>query len=356
MKNALVLHGTSGNSHENWFPWLEKELQSRGYKVWTPDLPGAEKPNIQRYNDFIFSNKDWIFDGDSIIVGHSSGAVAILGLLQALPKDVVVNACYLVGSFRNDLEWDALKELFVEPFNFDLIKQKSRLFYFLHSDNDPYCPLSQAEYLHAKIGGDLIVLQGQKHFSVGTFGEAYRQFPYLLHLIIGDSMTQDCVIDLYTQIENNGIKIWLDGGWSVDALLEKQTRPHGDVDIVAQEKDVPALLKLLEKKGYHRVKRGDETDWNFIVGDSEARFVDFHIINLDKQGNGIYGPAEKGQMYYAEALTGKGKIGNLEIHCISPEWMVKFHTGYKLRAQDYLDVTQLCKKFGLELPEEYCNE
>jgi len=33
------------------------------------------------------------------------------------------------------------------------------------------------------------------------------------------------VIDLYTQLENLGIEVWLDGGWGVDALLGEQTRP-----------------------------------------------------------------------------------------------------------------------------------
>lgn len=353
MKKALILHGTNGNSNENWFPWLKEELEKNGYEVWVPDLPGSDKPNIQRYNQYIFGNKDWTFDSDTVLIGHSSGAVAILGLLQALPSGSMVKGCYLIGSFRNDLKWDALKELFNEPFNFDLIKEKSRLFYFLHSDNDPYCPLDHAEYLHEKIGGDLIVLPGQKHFSVGTYGEAYRKFPYLLHLIVGDSMREADVVDLYTSLEKMDIKIWLDGGWGVDALLEKQTRPHGDMDIVAQKKDVPSLIEFLQKRGYGRVKRGDETEWNFIMGDKDARFIDFHVIELDENGNGIYGAVEKGVMYDVNALTGKGKVGGVDVNCISPEWMVKFHTGYVLRPSDYHDVKALCQKFNIELPKEY---
>ena len=31
MKNALILHGTQGNSGENWFPWLKKKLEEKGY-------------------------------------------------------------------------------------------------------------------------------------------------------------------------------------------------------------------------------------------------------------------------------------------------------------------------------------
>jgi hypothetical protein len=33
--------------------------------------------------------------------------------------------------------------------------------------------------------------------------------------------------------------------------------------------------------------------------------------------------------------------------------MVKFHSGYELKEKDFTDVSALCEKFGLELPQEY---
>ena len=42
------------------------------------------------------------------------------------------------------------------------------------------------------------------------------------------------VLDLYNALERIGVGIWIDGGWGVDALLEKQTRPHQDLDIAIQ--------------------------------------------------------------------------------------------------------------------------
>ena len=82
MKSALILHGTQGSSKENWFRWLKKELEKKGYKDWLPDLPGAEVPNLKRYNEFIFANKDFEFNSETVLVGHSSGAVACLPLLK----------------------------------------------------------------------------------------------------------------------------------------------------------------------------------------------------------------------------------------------------------------------------------
>lgn len=183
MKNAFILHATDNTSQGNWYPWVKQQLENSGYNVWSPDLPHAEKPSIRRYNTFLLGNKEWKFDKDTLIIGHSSGAVAILGLLQAFPEGTIVDTCVLVGSFKDNLDWDALNDLFVDPFDFDTIKKRAKRFIFIHSDNDPYCPLDHAKYLSQKLNGKLQIVPGQKHFSIGTMGETYKEFPLLLELI-----------------------------------------------------------------------------------------------------------------------------------------------------------------------------
>ena len=182
MKNALILHGTDNDSSGNWFPWLKNELEKKSWKVWVPDLPQADKPSIKRYNRYIFSNDDWEFNEKSVLIGHSSGAVAILGLLQHLPKDTEVDTCIFIGSFKDNLGWDALDGLFEEPFDFEKIKQKANNFIFIHSDNDPYCPLEHAQYLSNKLDGELIVKKGQEHFNLEKSLE-YEEFPLILRLL-----------------------------------------------------------------------------------------------------------------------------------------------------------------------------
>jgi predicted alpha/beta hydrolase family esterase len=66
---------------------------------------------------------------ETIIIGHSSGAVEVLSLLQHLPEDKKVKAVFLVSAFRDDLGWDALTDLFTEPFDFEIIRTKA--------DNNP---------------------------------------------------------------------------------------------------------------------------------------------------------------------------------------------------------------------------
>jgi lincosamide nucleotidyltransferase A/C/D/E len=160
-------------------------------------------------------------------------------------------------------------------------------------------------------------------------------------------------VSLYTELENLGITIWIDGGWGVDALLGEETRPHQDLDITIQQKDVSKLRQFLQVRRFKEIKLEEARPWNFVLGDENGREIDVHVIVIDAVGNGIYGPAEKGETYPTASLTGTGSINGRSVRCISPEWAIKFHSGYELREKDFRDVSALCKKFGIDLPEAF---
>lgn len=161
------------------------------------------------------------------------------------------------------------------------------------------------------------------------------------------------VISLHGAFSEAGVGVWIDGGWGVDALLCQQTRPHSDLDIALEGKDESKVKAVLTSLGYSDVPRDDTRAWNYVLGDSSGHQIDLHIINLDENGDGIYGPPENGEKYPASALTGVGNIEGHEVRCISAEDMVKFHSGYTLKEKDYHDVSALCAKFDIPLPEEY---
>ena len=161
------------------------------------------------------------------------------------------------------------------------------------------------------------------------------------------------VLDLYNALQSSGVEIWLDGGWGVDALLEKQTRSHKDLDVAIQQKDVATLLELLDTRGYREIKLEIRRPHNFVLADNQGHEIDIHVIVMDEHGNGIYGPVENGEMYPAEALAGVGIIAGQPVKCISPEWAINFHSGYELKEKDYKDVSALCEKFGINLPPAY---
>lgn len=180
MKNALILHGTGADSTSNWFPWLKQKLEEKGHTVWVPDLPNTMNPDATVNTKYILDN--WQFDEDSIIIGHSSGAVLILYILQNLPENTIVDRVFLVSAFKDDLGWPNLKDLFSEPLDWGKIKKHSRKIILLHSDNDPYVPLDHAEFIAEKLTAELIVKKGQGHFNL-EIGAQYAQFPTLLKII-----------------------------------------------------------------------------------------------------------------------------------------------------------------------------
>ena len=161
-------------------------------------------------------------------------------------------------------------------------------------------------------------------------------------------MTARDVVEFVQLLAQYHITVHIDGGWGVDALLGEQTRVHSDLDIAVQHKDVPQVRALLEARGYEDIPRDDTWECNFVLGDAKGHQIDIHSYSFDPEGNHIFGVE-----YPYDSLTGTGSIDGYPVKCISPEWMVRFHTGYTLDEDDYHDAKLLCQRFGIDLPADY---
>ena len=158
-------------------------------------------------------------------------------------------------------------------------------------------------------------------------------------------MSAEDTLELYALFETNGIAVCIDGGWGVDALVGRQTRPHADLDIAIQHKDVPRVRELLEMRGYTDIARPDTRDCNFVLGDVSGREVDIHSYTFDSSGSLVFGIA-----YPPESLTGTGTINGHPVQCISLEWVIKFRESYEPDDGDLADVQLLYDTFGMSLP------
>lgn len=163
------------------------------------------------------------------------------------------------------------------------------------------------------------------------------------------------VVNLYQNMEALGATVWIDGGWCVDALLERVTRPHLDLDIALQVKDEAVVKSYLLSQGYKDMLRDDTSTWNYVLRDGQGRIVDLHIIEFDAEGRGVLGPKEENSFYPKGALSGIGKIEGKEVRCVAPKFMVEFLAPWIHKwPEKYVPaVSALCEKFNLELPKEY---
>jgi predicted alpha/beta hydrolase family esterase len=188
MKNALILHGTGNSPTDNWFPWLKVSLEKKGYFVWVPELPDNQFPDTQKYNEVLL-NGTFKYNDETLIIGHSSGAVAALQLLNALPSSIQVNTVYLVAAFKDNLQWRSPEgKLYVEKIlepelNFPVIRKKAQKFILIHSTDDPFVPVEHSSFLAVKLQGEVTITHGEKHFSISTKGGKYKEFPLLAEIM-----------------------------------------------------------------------------------------------------------------------------------------------------------------------------
>ena len=165
-------------------------------------------------------------------------------------------------------------------------------------------------------------------------------------------MTPEALVDLLRLFESNGIEVWLDGGWAVDALLGAQTRPHKDVDIILRVADLPKLREVLANRGF-AVQNGG-TASNFVLAGSFGLEVDVHAITFDRDGNGVYRMQNGSDWIFpATGFRGQGVINGHIVRCLSPEIQVLCHAhGYIPSEKDFLDMELLQARFGVELPPQ----
>jgi lincosamide nucleotidyltransferase A/C/D/E len=98
---------------------------------------------------------------------------------------------------------------------------------------------------------------------------------------------------------------------------------------------------------------GDDRPWNFVVHDGGGLRVDLHLYEQLSDCRVHYGSIRTGDEFDSAYLRGIGTIAGMAVFCDSPEWALRCHTGYPPRSVDREDVTRLCAKFRLPLPDAF---
>lgn len=181
MKTALIIHGAFGSPTENWIPWLKAELEKQGYNVRTPIFPTPDGQNLGSWNETVQEYLAELTE-ESVMIGHSIGAVFALSVLEHL--DSTIKATALASGFLSDLgneTFDSINHTFyAKEFDWEKIIKSTGVISVLHGSNDPYVPVKQAEQLATKLGIEPILIENGGHLNAEA---GFTKFPQLLELL-----------------------------------------------------------------------------------------------------------------------------------------------------------------------------
>ncbi len=167
-------------------------------------------------------------------------------------------------------------------------------------------------------------------------------------------MTAESAVNVLDRLADHGVEACVGGGWAVDALPGQQTREHSDLDLWVAAPDLEPLIVTFADCGLDRTGPwpGDRP-WNFVVHNGAHLRVDLHLYEPLTPDTWYYGSVTDGEAFPTSALRGRGAIAGAPVRCESPEWAVRWHNGYPVRAVDRHDIPLLCQKFGFDIPNLY---
>jgi predicted alpha/beta hydrolase family esterase len=180
----VVIHWTFGHPQENRFPWLKKELQNLWHEVYIPKFPTPENQTPENRCNELQKQAPFIFDKDTILIGHSLWATYLLHILDRERKEPVRKSIF-VSWFVHELgnkTFDILNKPFLsDSFNREKIKHNTSQSIVFHWSDDPYVPVCEAEYLSKYLWTELIVIPNWGHLNSSA---GFSNFPRLLEEIL----------------------------------------------------------------------------------------------------------------------------------------------------------------------------
>ena len=66
-----------------------------------------------------------------------------------------------------------------------------------------------------------------------------------------EGMTLSDVLAVLDAVERAGCRVWLEGGWAVDALVGRQLRAHRDLDLDVDVRQEAMAVEALHSLDYH---------------------------------------------------------------------------------------------------------
>ena len=160
---------------DNWFQSVRKGLEELGLDVIAENMPDPDLARREFWLPFI---KEKLSTEESILIGHSSGAVAILRYLEENKCKLAI----LIGVCYTDLgdEHEKKSGYFDKPWKWDKIKNNAEKIVIFASKDDPYIPISEPLFIKEKINAEY-----HEYNNEGHFGEDVnkKEFPEIITVV-----------------------------------------------------------------------------------------------------------------------------------------------------------------------------
>ena len=170
---AIIIHGNGGcTAGDIWLPWVERELTTIGIDVINQTFPD----NIRARAAFWLPHLASLgADENTILIGHSSGAVAAMRYAQShkLLGSVLVGVCHtdLGDSF------EASSGYYNSPWQWEKIRGNQQWIAIYNSTDDPHIPIAEARFVAAKLRCSYFEFSDRGHFTDS------RQFPEVIDFV-----------------------------------------------------------------------------------------------------------------------------------------------------------------------------
>ena len=179
MENYIIVHGSFGSSEGNWFPWLKKELMSRGKNVVVPQMPIGK--DIQTFDSWSNAMKKLEINDKTTIIAHSIAPIFVCKYL--IINQIKVKKLIFVCGF-NDFagtvpEIDYVnKTMFIN--NYKDVKNYCNNIICFYTDNDQYIPYEIEKEFANNVANEQILISGGGHLNSEN---GYLKFEEILEFI-----------------------------------------------------------------------------------------------------------------------------------------------------------------------------
>ena len=179
MKPKIIILPGNGNTDmgEIWFPWVREQLTSKGFEVIAENMPDPEMAHMNIWLPHVINK--FKADQNTIIIGHSTGGVAVLRLLESHK----LLGAIVIGVNHTDLGYPEEKEsgYYDQPWQWGKMKANAQWIVQFCSQDDPYIPIKEPRYIHEQIDSEYHEFVDRGHF--GSEHEQSKTFPELIEVI-----------------------------------------------------------------------------------------------------------------------------------------------------------------------------